>query len=170
MSLLLRLFSDASVKQKYLEVGREFYSIFTDLEALGASDDFETVLDNWLNWEEEYSRRGYQTAALSAFSGQLSEIKISDPNLKPIHHAKLFKEAYLHNFGSIDNLNQHLGNKWNEKMSKAEVLVTDYPPGGMITRATTYILLDGELTTYELSLKAKKSLSIGSKLTLDNVR
>ena len=100
---LRKILTDNYIQKKYIRSGIAFGEAVSYI-FLGESPEFETLLDMWERWEQEYSRRGYRTLSLDTF------IKIGgydgplDPNLlgkklgkeeKPVLHSKIYREKFL---------------------------------------------------------------------------
>lgn len=102
MLIFREFMSDEQVENNYVKVGTFIGYIISDAymgEALG----MKRKVTKWINWEQEYSNRGFRTVSLDRFIdlggyGELIDDVIGkkrDSDEEPIFHARIYKEEYL---------------------------------------------------------------------------
>lgn len=102
MNFFVKLMSDKKVEKRYLSSGASFGDAVSYIY-MGQCVGFESMLDDWAEWEKEYSTRGYKTISIDdflSFGGYGKSIdhllgKKRKRNEKPILHAEIYRELYL---------------------------------------------------------------------------
>lgn len=118
MKFLRKLFSDKKIEKKYVQAGTQFgYAV--SYIYMGECVGFESMLNKWGDYEQEYAERGYRTISLDKFvelGGYGKNIdkligKKRRKNEKPIFHAEIYKEKYLGKVTPVISLEKMMQDK-----------------------------------------------------------
>ena len=115
MKFLRRLMSDQKVERRYVSAGAEFGDAVNYLY-MGECIGFESMLNRWADWEQEYSDRGYKTVPIDDFIElggygksieHLLKRKLNE-NEESILHAQIYRDNYLRKIIPTVSLNEML--------------------------------------------------------------
>lgn len=110
--------SDKKIKRKYAGSGAHFGEAVSYLY-MGECVEFESKLNRWADWEQEYAKRGYRTIPLDNFIelggydkniDPLFMIKL-DKKEKPIFYAQIYREKYLGKIMPVINLEKIIADR-----------------------------------------------------------
>jgi hypothetical protein len=115
--------NDQNVEKKYVSAGAQFGDAVSYLY-MGECIGFESMLNRWADWEQEYVERGYRTVALDDFielGGYGKSIdhllgQKLEENEEPIFHAQIYRDNYLGKVPPVINLNKMINGNKNLKV------------------------------------------------------
>jgi hypothetical protein len=120
MKFLRRIMNDQGVEKKYVSAGAQFGDAVSYLY-MGECVGFESMLNRWADWEQEYVDRGYRTVpvdnfvelggygkSIDHFLGQKLE-----ENEEPIFHAQIYRDNYLGKITPVIDLNEMMNGNGN---------------------------------------------------------
>jgi hypothetical protein len=123
MKFLRRFINDQKVEKKYVSAGAQFGDAVSYLY-MGECVGFESMLNRWADWEQEYVDRGYRTVPLDNFvelGGYGKSIdhllghKLKE-NEEPIFHAQIYRDNYLGKVAPAIDLNEMMNGNGNPQV------------------------------------------------------
>lgn len=101
--LVLPFLTNHFVQKRYSNAGKRFGDDVSYAPAMGECIGFESDLNKWANWENEYANRGYKTVSLDQFIqaggygkpiDNLLGVKRNEGE-NPILHAEIYRNVFL---------------------------------------------------------------------------